>query len=173
MDPISIATMLAAKFAPGLVRRFVGDGAADAVEGFMGMASRVTGHTDPAEIEAALNRDAGMLHDFRMEAARLDNALDIAFLADVQDARARDTDRAKLGIGNTRADVLAYASLALFASLVLALIFLDIENEWARTVLGTVVGFFTKVIADVFAFEFGSSRGSKDKADQIASMTDA
>lgn len=173
MDPVTIATTLAARFAPGLVRRFVGDGAADAVEGFMGIAQRVTGHTDPAEIEAALARDAGMLHDFRMEAARLDNALEIAMLADVQDARARDNERARLGIGNTRADVLAYASLGLFAALVLALIFLNIENEWARTVLGTVVGFFTKVIADVFAFEFGSSRGSKDKSDAIARLNDA
>lgn len=102
-------------------------------------------------------------HRHSEELSRIAADLDKAYLADRQNARSRDTSLRQAGYHNYRAD----AMLALaFASLV-TIIFLINGNAAIKpevlAIFNMAVGALLKMISDGFQFEFGSSRGSKEK----------
>jgi hypothetical protein len=85
--------------------------------------------------------------------------------AEIQDrksARSRDVALHKRG-GNLRGDILAFAAIGGLVSLVLALLFVELQSGPARDVLLMLAGGLVAIVKDVYGFEFGSSRGSKDK----------
>lgn len=95
-----------------------------------------------------------------------------ALLRDRQDARARDVEvRKAAGGGNRRADLLIAAIVALLVAGVAALIFVPDMAQEAKGLLVALGGGLAKSLYDVVAFEFGSSRGSKEKDGQIAALS--
>ena len=81
----------------------------------------------------------------------------------IQGARDRDIALRTAGYTNTRADVMA--GLA-FASLCVLVWLINGNMEMKPEVLAIFnmsIGALLKMIGDVFSFEFGSSRGSKEK----------
>lgn len=89
--------------------------------------------------------------------------LEKAFLLDRQDARSRDTKMKLAGHHNYRADVML--TLAFIAILTILWIVYQQENITKEVFgfLNLVAGSLLKMIGDAFHFEFGSSRGSKEK----------
>lgn len=173
---IDVALRIASQFAPGLVRRLAGDRAGDVAESILSLGGLVTGETDPEAIAARLEADANAAHEFRMQAAQIDLELARMDHANTADARARDTAMIEAGRNNTRADVLAYASLAGLFALIVLVVWSQPQDPWVQGMVGAVVGFLTKAALDVFNFEFGSSRGSKAKEatlDRIAGGSNA
>jgi hypothetical protein len=84
-------------------------------------------------------------------------------LTDAQSARERDKEYVKAGHYNARADILAFLSVA---GLLVCLWFVVRDSslpESARSAVMFVAGVFASAVRDVFSFEFGSSRGSKEK----------
>ena len=164
----SLVLDIAARFAPGLVRRLAGDTAGDIAERLLSIGRAVTGASSPEEIRARLDADAEAAAEFQRQAAALDAELERAYLADRQDARSRDLELAKLGRRNVRGDVLAFAAiLGLIATIALAF-FAPVPDGPARDLVLLLGGALVVMVKDVYQFEFGSSRGSKDKDEALA-----
>jgi len=124
---------------------------------------------------------------YRAEPARFEavaselRQLEDAYLRDMQDARRRDLEIRRMSGGeNRRAD---YLLAGVFGMLVLCLggsvalaVWVEAETpllQAATGLLGTAVGFLLRGVSSALDFEFGSSRGSKDKGEQIAAALPA
>lgn len=165
MEPISIALALA-QFAPTLLRFFgAGEKPVAVAEQVIGIAQTVTGATSPQDALDRLRQDAQLAQQFQLAVLAADTELEKAALADRASARERDIEIRKLTGGhNQRADLMvAAAAIGLIACLG-ALIFFrkEIPGE-AVGIISTVAGIFGACLRDAYQFEFGSSRGSKEK----------
>ena len=168
MEPISIALGLA-QFAPAILKWVTGsDKAAEAAGKVVELAQVVTGQTSgPAALEA-IKADAALALQFRMAVMATEADLDKAYLVDRQDARKRDVAIVQAGRYNMRADLLALLSVV---GLVLCVWFVARDStlpERAVNAIMFVAGTLAACVRDVFAFEFGSSRGSKEKDAALA-----
>ena len=165
MEPISLIMALA-QFAPSIMRFFgAGEKPAAVVEQVVNIAQTVTGMKTPAEALEALRKNAELAQQFNLAVLAADAELEKAALADVQDARRRDIEIRKMAGGeNRRQDVMiAMVAIGLIACLVVLVFFRkDIPGE-AVGIISTIAGIFGACLKDAFAFEFGSSRGSKEK----------
>ncbi len=165
MGPLSLVMSLA-QFAPSIMRFFgAGEKPAAVVEQVIGIAQNITGAKTGPEALEALRKNAELAQQFNMAVLAADAELEKAALADVQDARRRDIEIRKLKGGeNRRQDVMiALVAGGLIACLVVLVFFRkDIPGE-AVGIISTIAGIFGACLKDAFAFEFGSSRGSKEK----------
>jgi hypothetical protein len=119
--------------------------------------------TDP---EAALKlRALELEHKYDFERLQLADALEHRKVdtADIQDARKRDTAITEKGYHNYRADVLAALAFISLIAMVYMINVNDIMKPEVLAIFNMSIGAVLKMIGDVFAFEFGSSRGSKEK----------
>lgn len=106
------------------------------------------------------------------EAKRIDAGLEHAYLGDRVSARERDKEIIKAGKSNTRADLMIIGDVVGLVVCALCAIFgekLGI-GEPGRMFLTTLASYFGLGLRDAHAFEFGSSRGSKEKDDAIKNM---
>lgn len=170
MDPISIAMGLA-QFAPQIIKWISGsDKAGEAAGKVVEIAQVVTGRQGCDALDA-LRGDPAMVLQFRQAVLAQEVELDKAYLADRADARKRDTEFVKAGRWNWRADFLALLSVA---GLVVCVWFVARDSnmpERAVNAIMFVAGVLASAVRDVYSFEFGSSRGSKEKDDVLAQMT--
>jgi hypothetical protein len=125
---------------------------------------RVAGVTDPETAAEKIIADPNLQLQFqqsliaeRLEYARIE-------VDDRKDARARDREFTKAGKRNYRADLMVIAdAIGLIACLcILAFYRKDLPAE-AATLISTVASIFGLCLRDAHQFEFGSSRGSRDK----------
>lgn len=166
--PIALAL---AQFAPSIMRFFgAGQASVAVAEKVVGIAQTVSGAASPEDALKALRENAQLAHQFNLAVLAADTELEKAFLADRQDARARDIELRKLTGGkNIRADVMVIgAVLGLIACLVVLAFFKKEVPGEVVGIISTVAGIFGACLRDAFQFEFGSSRGSKEKDDVIA-----
>lgn len=95
-----------------------------------------------------------------------------ADLTDRTAARSRDASVTQAGRRNIRADVLAYAAVAGLISLIWVLLIHPIADGPARDMLLILSGALVAIVKDVYGFEFGSSRGSEAKTEQLGRLVD-
>lgn len=107
------------------------------------------------------------LAELRVQDNRITAELEMAYLADRQNARARDTEFVKQGRKNERGDVLAYLAVGGLLGTIGALFFVELNPVQERILL-VALGALIKIVGDVYAFEFGSS---KDAAKMGNAMT--
>lgn len=169
--PIAAIISLAATYAPGLIRHLAGEKAGDVADKVLEVGKALTGQTEPDAIEAALKADPALAVQFRTAMANVELDLERAYLADRQDARARDVAMRQIGHRNWRADILAVLAAGglLFCVWLVARDF-DLPERASNAIM-FVAGVFAAALRDVFAFEFGSSRSSKDKDEAIRNLT--
>lgn len=167
MDPISVAMSLA-QFAPQVIKWVSGsDKAAEAAAKVVGIAESVTGKKNQAAVEA-IKSDPALLSNFRLQLFAAEAQLDALYLLDRQDARKRDATLAASGRHNWRGDLLALLAVGGLVMCVW-LVARDLAMpERAVNAIMFVAGVLAAAVRDVYNFEFGSSRGSKDKDDVIA-----
>lgn len=170
-DPITIAFGLA-KFAPKIIKWITGsDKAEKAAEQVVSIAESVTGKTGQEVIDALAANQALVLQ-FRQSVMANETELDKAYLADRADARARDTEYVKAGRSNHRADLLALLAVT---GLVLCVWFVAKDATLPERAVNAIMfcaGVLASAVRDVYSFEFGSSRSSKEKDDVISKMSD-
>lgn len=164
--PLIPLALALAQFAPSILR-FFGAGEASTVvaQKVVDIAQVVTGAKTPQEALDAMRQSAQLSQKFQLAVLEADQALETAYLADRSDARARDVELRKLSGGrNTRADVMVLLDVVgiIACLVVISLYRADIPGE-VIGMLGMIVGFFGSGLRDAHQFEFGSSRGSKDK----------
>lgn len=171
MEPISIGLALA-QFAPSLIRLFSGsDKAADLAENVIDVAKTITGADDGEQALKVLQANPDKVFEFREAIGAQLVDLEKAYLADRSDARQRDIEVRKVSGGNLRADLAVLAVvLGLIACLFVLVYFQgDIPGEVVG-IISTIAGIFGACLKDYFSFEFGSSRGSKEKDELLSSL---
>jgi len=162
-----------ANFAPLLGQALGPGGAAVGA----GIAAIFGTKNDPDAISAAIKNDPEAAIKLRKiesdERIRLQEIVleqHKADLKDRQDARARDVAIKESGKANWRGDALAVIAISGLVTLILTLLFVEIQpGGAAMNVLLVLAGGLVAIVKDVYAFEFGSSRGSKDKDAVLAS----
>lgn len=167
MDPITIAMGLA-QFAPQIIKWVTGsEKASDAAGKVVEIAQAVTGKQGNDALDA-IKADPALALQFRQAVMATEAELDKAYLLDRQDARKRDVELAKAGRYNWRADILAVLSVG---GLVVCMWFIAKDSnmpERAVNAIMFVAGVLAAAVRDVYSFEFGSSRGSKEKDELLA-----
>jgi hypothetical protein len=170
MDPITIAMALA-QFAPQVVRWVSGsDKAAEAATKVVEIAQVVTGKGSGLEALEAIKADPAAVLSFRQAIANQEADLDKAFLADRQDARKRDVAIGQAGRYNWRADVLAFLAVGGLVICVYCIASQAGLQERAVNAIMFIAGVLASAVRDVYGFEFGSSRSSKDKDATISDL---
>lgn len=163
VDLISIAWGLASA-APQLVRWLSGSDKAEAVaQQVVDVAKSVTGRDDPVGALAAIKADPALALQFRQAVMQHEREWDAMYLQDRQDARKRDVALARHGRYNWRADVLATLAVA---GLVACVWFVARDSDMPERAVNAIMfvaGVLAAAVRDVYSFEFGSSRGSKEK----------
>lgn len=169
MDPMTIALALL-QFAPSLLRYFgAGEKPAAVADKVVEIARTVTGAATGPEALEAIRANAAQAAAFQQAVLEADTTLEQAYLADRRDARARDVALHQAGFHNTRADLMVlFDVIGLIACLVVLSVFRkEIPGE-VVSLLSTIAGIFGLCLRDAHQFEFGSSRGSKEKGALLA-----
>jgi len=168
--PLIPAVLALAQFAPAIMRYFgAGESNVAVAEKVVGIAQTVTGAKTPEEALERMRADAQLAQQFNLAVLSASTELDKAYLADRQGARTRDVEVRKLtGGSNTRADVMILGAVAGLLACLGTLVFFrkEIPGEVVG-IVATIAGIFGACLRDAFQFEFGSSRGSKDKDELI------
>lgn len=163
MNPVTAAFGLA-QYAPSIIKWLTGsDKAEEAAQKVIDVARVVTGKEDAQAAAQALQADPALVMQFRQAMASIERDMDRDYLADRQNARGRDVAFVQAGRWNIRADLLALLSVT---GLIVCVWFVARDSslpERAVNAIMFVAGTLAACVRDVFAFEFGSSRGSREK----------
>ncbi len=169
--PILAAAMGLAEFAPSIVRWLSGENPEGVAKDIIERAKKVVKCDDVNDAMEVLRSDPLKLIEFQKAMLSFEAELEMGFLNDRRSARERDIAILQSGAKNYRGDVmvvsaamglvLCLASLAYFAN--------DLPGE-AVGILSTIAGIFGSCLKDAYAFEFGSSRGSKNKDSAVAAL---
>ena len=170
MDPFTILTGLSA-FAP-IITKWMG--ASDNVQSIADKASTIastlTGKSDPNEILDALRADDSKANEFALAILAQQDTFETIYAADKVNARARDIAISGTPAGNVRANHLATVAVVLIFAILLAVIWLPDLGEFAKGVITTILGVFLNQLTNIYAFEFGTTRRSREKADILQSQ---
>lgn len=174
MLPVILAPLLAnlAQSGLGLLSTAIQAKGKDIVEKALGV--EIPDNPTPKDLEAL--RQAQFEHEEKLMALSVEKAKqDLeAFKAEVADrdsARDRDVDLAKAGRRNYRADVMVAIAAVSVAGLVW-LVWKDPSlNEYVKGIVTLVLGRFLGYLDNIYSFEFGTTRGSKDKDETIKQLS--
>lgn len=171
MNAVNVALGLA-QFAPSLMRYFgAGEQPVAVAQQAVEIARAVTGAADgPAALDQ-LRADPQLAQRYAQAALEHEGALERAYLADRADARARDVAYLRAGLRNRRADVMVLLDVVGLVACLLAIVWLreSLSGE-AITLITTLASYFGLSLRDAHQFEFGSSRGSRQKDEFLATL---
>lgn len=171
--PIIAAALGLAEFAPMIARWLGGENAENIASDVITTAKKITKTNDPYEAVQKLQKDPLLVLEFQRAILKQEADLEAAFLHDKQNARQRDMAYLHAGFKNTRADVMVCAAAT---GLIMCLVALGFYSDnlpgEAVGIISTVAGIFGACLKDAYAFEFGSSRGSKEKDQTVAQLMD-
>lgn len=174
----TIAAVLAlAQYAPSVLRFFgAGEKPVAVADKVLSIAQAVTGTKTPEEATAALAQNAELAQQFNLAVIAADEELEKAALADIQDARRRDLEvRRQSGGSNSRANWMIVGDVVGLLSCLIAMVYITwlgvgADGNEAQPIvmaingpLGMLTQQFANGLRDAHQFEFGSSRGSKEK----------
>ena len=172
MAPIAIAMALA-QFAPSLMRFFnVGDKSVQVAESVVNIASQVTGASSGEEALAILENNADKRYQFKIRIMENDTLLEQMYLDDTKDARKRDSNFTLKGMRNYRADAMFVLAVIVIAWLVWIIWKSPELPEYTKGIFTLVLGRFTGYLDNIYNFEFGTTRGSKNKDDTINKLSE-
>ena len=167
---LKAATTLAAFF-PSILKWINGSSGENIATDILKIAQNITGHNDLNGIEMALSENPRTLLDFQKALLAFERSMSWHETSDRNSARRRDMDLINAGRQNFRADIMVIAAAIGLSSCLLALAFYrgSLPGE-AVGIISTIAGIFGSCLKDAYAFEFGSSRGSKEKDWQFSNF---
>ncbi len=135
------------------------------------IAKEITGEKDPLQVLQSLKADPKLVIDFQQAILKMAHEVDLAEYKDRESARLRDIALAQAGRSNLRADIMVIsAALGLIACLITITLYRTSLPGEAVGIISTIAGIFGACLKDAYAFEFGSSRGSKLKDNKLSAM---
>lgn len=169
MTPLLVpgAVAIAAEFLPVLATKLGGERGRMIAGKVIETAAKIAGTpkgADIREIIAALNTDEGKATELRLRLEELDQEEHQRIIDDRVDARAYQL--ATGSGGRFRGTMMLLGVVAGLVSCIVA-VFRSTTDPAALALLTTIAGALLKMLSDAFAFEFGSSAGSKEKDAQI------
>lgn len=162
---IALAAQLIPFLLPKVAKALGGEKAEKVADTVVGIAEAVTGKKGQDAVEAVKANPETALAFLK---AQLDQEtrLEELVIEDRKDARARDSLFIKAGRWNFRADLLVIGCVLALCYIVNEITGTDIKPE-VLAIFNMSVGALLKMLGDAFAFEFGSSRGSKEKDEAL------
>ncbi len=160
---VPAAIAIASEFFPVIATKLGGKRGREVAEHVIQVAATVAGtpkDADPREIIAALRKDEAKAAEVRLRLEELDQEEHQRIVDDRMDAR-----RYQASIG-ARARVRGTVMLLGVVLGLVAIIVAVVQGTGDPTsvaLLTTIAGALLKMLSDAFAFEFGSSSGSKEK----------
>ena len=135
------------------------------------IAQSITREKEPLQILHSLKADPKKALEFQQAVQKMAHELDLEEVKDRENARLRDIALAQAGRSNLRADIMVIsAALGLIACLITITLYrMSLPGE-AVGIISTVAGIFGSCLKDAYAFEFGSSRGSKMKDTKLSAF---
>lgn len=164
---IAIGSAIAELVAPKIGRWIAGDKGEKVAEQVVGTAQVITGAKSPEQALSMLKEDAELRAKLSERLMEIDLELEKAYLEDRQNARARDVAIRQSGNLNWRADALAILVVLGVIAIPILLIFNEVPEGPGRDLLMVLAGVLGKALGDIIHFEFGSSRGSKEKTNLL------
>ena len=160
-----------AEFAP-VIARWLGSSQAESVaHQVVNIARRITGDDDPLDCVRKLSESTDLVRTFQREIIKMEAEFELQLIQDRQNARARDLAIVQAGRRNLRADIMVIAAaVGLVICLGCITLFAGRMPGEAVGIISTVAGIFGACLKDAYAFEFGSSRGSKEKDSTVAAL---
>jgi hypothetical protein len=167
---VALALQLAPLFPP-LLRHLAGDKAADVATEVVNIAQAVTGVAEPDKAIEALKANPEALIAFKKEMALLDARMEEIYLADRDSARKRDAVMLAAGRRNHRADFMFVLALFVVVGIMWALWSSTYLDEYIKGTITLILGRFLGYLDNIYSFEFGTTRGSKDKDATIVNLS--
>lgn len=159
------------EFAPLIGRWIKGDQGERVAQKVVEVARSVTGEQDTLKILQHLKIDGTALLNFQQAMLNLDQELEMADYKDRESARLRDIAIVNAGRSNYRADIMVVAAaVGLITCLVTITLYQSTLPGEAVGIISTIAGIFGACLKDAYAFEFGSSRGSKIKDTKLSAL---
>ena len=159
----TFATALA-PFFPAILSWIRGDTGSKIAENIVEAAQTITGKKDCSSVSKIFSENPQALIEFQKTLLKIAKIYRLEEVADRTTARARDIAFIQAGRKNFRADIMV---LSAASGLILCLISLGLYRTSlpgeAVGIISTIAGIFGACLKDAYAFEFGSSRGSKEK----------
>lgn len=93
-------------------------------------------------------------------------------VADRDSARTRDAEFIKRGMTNNRANLMFFLAVVMVGSMVWIVWKDQNINEYVKGIFTLVLGRFLGYLDNIYSFEFGTTRGSKDKDETIKQLTE-
>lgn len=169
---VPAAIAIASEFFPVLATKLGGARGRQVAEQVIQVAATVAGtprDADPRDIIAALREDESKGAEIRLRFEELDQAEHQRIVDDRMDAR-----RYQASIGERARMRGTLMLLGVVIGLVGCIVAVfHSADAGALALLTTIAGALLKMLSDAFAFEFGSSMGSKEKDAQIESIQKA
>lgn len=160
-----------AELSPIIGRWLGGEQGEKAARQSVGIAQSLTGEKDPLKVIESLKGDSKLLAKFQQALLQMDHELELAIYRDRDNARARDIALAHAGRSNLRADIMVLsAAFGLITCLLTITLYRTSLPGEAVGIISTIAGIFGACLKDAYAFEFGSSRGSKLKDGKLSAM---
>lgn len=159
-----------AQFAPAIAKYF---GKGEAVAATIGaIATQVAGISGtPEEALAKIQASSELQVKFNEAIMANETHLEEIFLADVQNARNRDVEIAKVGQKNTRANIVAAFAFLLVLCCLAVVVWDSSLDEFAKGIITLLIGRATGWVEQIFSFEFGTTRANKTKDDTINKLS--
>lgn len=174
MAPLIPIAMQLAQFAPGIIRLLTGsDKAGEVAEKVVDVAKAVTGENTPRAAVEAIAASSEKAMAFQLAMTDRQAGFEQMYLTDTQDARRRDVELAKAGVKNYRANVLAGAALLLVIICLAIVVWNSDANEFAKATISLILGRALGWVEQLFSFEFGTTRASKNKDETISKLSGA
>lgn len=130
----------------------------------------------PTSVDVEKLRQAQYDHEERLielgvEKAKQDLESFKAEIADRDSARIRDSEFVRRGLKNHRADILVFVAALAVAGLVYLVWKSPDLPEYVKGIVTLVLGRFLGYLDNIYNFEFGTTRGSKDKDETIKQLS--
>ena len=166
--PLISAAAALAPFFPSLLNWIAGKDGEKMAKHILDAAKMTTGQKDLSAITHIFQKNPEALLSFQKILKQMEQTHHMQHVTDRLSARERDMSFVQNGRKNTRADIMVIAAaLGLVLCLISLALYKSALPGEAVGIISTIAGIFGACLKDAYAFEFGSSRGSKEKDWQV------
>jgi hypothetical protein len=148
-----------------------GDDSERMAENIVKSAKTLAGVQDPSQLLDAITSSPQILFEFYKEMETLSEKTLGHQQQDRSSARIRDTSIVQMKRRNLRGDIMVLSALVGLMGCMTALTLFKVNlSGEVIGIVSTIAGIFGSCLKDAYAFEFGSSRGSKEKENHLIEM---
>ncbi len=163
--PIIAVVSALAQFAPQITKWMdAGKTVQEVAETASNIAKSVTGGKTDEEAIELIKADPNLYLKFQEKIIDQDITYEQGYIQDKADARKRDALLAATPHGNVRANWLVGVAILIILACLGIIIWVEL-NEFAQSTLLIILGMFIKELSNIYAFEFGTTRRSRQKSD--------